>query len=78
MEMGKLNVYYINSDLKIGNTVTSIASAYLSNATEDEFKGLLDSFLADNELNSGLFMSYVANNGYYCKVLDGEILTPRG
>ena len=78
MEMGKLNIYYINSDLKIGNTVASIAQAYLSNATEEEFKGLLDSFLTNNDLNSGLFMSYVAQNGYYCTVLEGEVLTPRG
>lgn len=78
MEIGKLNVYYINNDLKIGDMVTSIAQAYLSNATEEEFKGLLDSFLADNDLNSGLFMTYVAQNGYYCTVLEGEVLTPRG
>ncbi|MGZ7067309.1 MAG: hypothetical protein ACXVHT_03335 [Methanobacterium sp.] len=76
MGMGKLNVYYVNSELKIGNTVTSIASAYFSNATEEEFKNLLDNFLANNDFNSGLFMSYVAQNGYFCTVLDKEVLTP--
>jgi len=72
MEMGKLNAHYINSDLKIINTVPSIAKAYLSTATEEEFKDLLDSFLTDNDLNSGLFIPYVAQKGHYCTVLERE------
>jgi hypothetical protein len=76
MEMGKLNVHYINSDLKSINTVTSIAQAYLSTAKEEEFKDLLESFLTDNDLNSGLFIHYVAQKGHYCTVLEGEVSTP--
>jgi hypothetical protein len=37
MEIGKLNVYYVTSELNIGNTTTPITSAYFSNATEEEF-----------------------------------------
>ena len=76
MEIGKLNVFYTNNELKIGDVVTSSASAFFSNATESEFKNLLDNFLSDNEFNSGLFMSYVAKNGYFCTVPDKEVLTP--
>jgi hypothetical protein len=78
MEMGKLNVFYVTSEFKIGNTTTPIASAYFTSTTETEFKELLDNFLSDNEFNSGLFMSHVAKNGYYCTVLDKEVLTPSG
>ncbi len=76
MEIGKLNVYYISTDLKVGDIVTSIANAFLCSGTEDEFRDLLDNFLLDNDFNSGLFMSYVARNGYYCTVIDKELLTP--
>jgi hypothetical protein len=54
MEMGKLNVYYVTSELNIGNTTTSITSAYFSNATEEEFKNLLDNFNGDNESDTSL------------------------
>ena len=42
MEMGKLNVFYISSELKIGDITTNIASAFLTSATESEFQELLD------------------------------------
>ncbi len=76
MEIGKLNVFYISSDLKVGDTVINIASAFLTNAIETEFKDLLDNYVSDNKYNNSLFMSYVAQNGYYCTVLDKEVLTP--
>ena len=78
MEMGKLNMFYINNELNIGGITTSISSAYFTSATEEEFKRLINDFLANNDFNSGLFMSYVAQNGYYCTVLDKEVLTPQG
>jgi len=74
-EMGTLNAFYINSELEIGDIVTSNAVALLTNAPETEFKDLLNSYLSDNDFNSGLFMSYVAKNGYYCTELDKEVLT---
>ena len=76
--MGKLNVYYISYRLKISNTEASFASAFLSNATEEEFKELLDNYKSNNdEPNLGIFREYMANNGYYCQGLEGEVLIPR-
>jgi hypothetical protein len=64
MEMGKLNVYYIKSELKIGNITTSIANAYFTSATETEFGDLIDSYVTENgsEDLSGL-ISYITKNG---------------
>jgi hypothetical protein len=78
MEMGKLNVYYVTSELNIGNTTTPITSAYFSNATEEEFRNLLDSFNRDNESDTSLsgFLPFVTSNGYYCAVLGKEVLNP--
>ena len=76
-ETGKLNAFYISTELEIGDIKTTNASAFFSNAPEETFKDLLNSFLSNNEFNSGLFMSYVAENGYYCTVLDKEVLTPK-
>ena len=76
--MGKLNVYYISYELKISNTEAGFASAFLTDATEEEFQELLDNYSSNNEdLNLGLFRSYVANNGYYCQGLEGEVLIPK-
>ncbi len=78
MEMGKLNVFYISSELKIGDITTNIASAFLTSATESEFQELLDGQASDENFNTGLFMAYVAKNGHYCTVLDKELLNPSG
>ncbi|MGB7967942.1 MAG: hypothetical protein WCF28_00060 [Methanobacterium sp.] len=76
--MGKLNVYYVSYEIKISNTESRFASAFLSNATEEEFKELLDNYLSANEEpNLGLFRVYVSDNGYYCQGLEGEVLMPR-
>jgi hypothetical protein len=76
--IGKLNVYYINYKLKISNTKANFASAFLSNASEEEFQELLDNYSSNNEEpNLGLFRTYVANNGYYCQGLEGEVIIPK-
>jgi hypothetical protein len=80
MDMGKLNVYYVSSELKIGTATTPITSAYFTNATETEFKELLDNYSSENEADPHLsgFISYVTANGYYCTVLGKEVLNPSG
>lgn len=61
--MGKLNTFYINSEQR-GEV---IPSAYFTDATEDEFKELLDNFLSENDgkFNIIRFTGYVGQNGYY-------------
>jgi len=76
MEVGKVNVLHVTTDpKKFKNTSTTITYAYLTTATETEFKELLNDYLLDNKFERRQFMSYVAQNGYYCIVLDNEALT---
>lgn len=76
-DVGKLNAFYVSNELEIGDIVTTNASAFFSNASEEVFKSLLNSFLSNNKFNASLFISYVAENGYYCTVLDKEVHTPK-
>lgn len=76
-EVGKLNAFYVSNELEIGDIITTNASAFFTNASEETFKSLLNSFLSNNKFNAGLFMSYMAENGYYCSVLDKEVYTPK-
>lgn len=76
-DVGKLNAFFISTEMQIGDLNTTNASAFFSNASEETFKDLLNSFLSNNEFNSGLFISYVAENGYYCTVLDRGVSTPK-
>ena len=79
VEMGKLNGFFIDATLKWGT-----ASPYdiLTNATEDEFKKLLESYLSENESQDGpdfsvqRFRNYVAKNGFYIKTKGYFILPP--
>jgi hypothetical protein len=66
MEIGKLNVYYISSEL------SRVAyPAFFTDATESEFKELLDNYLSQNDskgegkINENLFAVYIAKNGYH-------------
>ena len=76
MEVGKVNVLHVTTDpKKFRNTSTTITYAYLTTATETEFKNLLDDYLSDNEFERRQFMSHVTQKGYYCIVLDNEAVT---
>ncbi len=73
MEVGTANVLYVITDpKKFKNFSTTVTYAYLTTATETEFKNLLDDYLSDNKFERMDFMSYVAKNGYYCIVLRDE------
>lgn len=75
LEFGKLNCFYIG---KSGRP-----HAFLTNATEDEFKGLLESYISENESQDGirfqvgLFELYVRENGYYLKYGNSDLNAPK-
>jgi len=79
MKMVKLNAFSIDPELKFGKI---LPSAFFTNATEEEFKELLDNFLLENELkdnrefNAGFFTSYVQKNGYYIMTNKRAVLAP--
>ena len=76
MEVGKVNVLYVTTDpKKFKNILTTITYAYLTTATETEFKDLLNDYLSENKFERRQFMSYVSQKGYYCIVLDNEAVT---
>lgn len=74
LELGKLNSFYIG---KSGRP-----HFILTNATEEEFKGLLESYLSENESQDGsdfqvlLFEDYVTKNGYYFKTGNHDLNPP--
>lgn len=79
MDMVKLNCFSIDPHLKFGKI---LPSAFFTNATQEEFKELLDNFISENEakddreFNAGLFTSYVQKNGYYIMTLKRKVLLP--
>ena len=74
LEIGKLNSFYIG---KSGRP-----HAILTNATEDEFTRLLESYISENESQDGrdfqvlLFENYVTKNGYYIKTGNHDLNPP--
>ena len=79
LEVGILNCFFIDSALKWGRI--SPYEIYM-NATESEFKELLEGYLSENESQDGpdfsiqRFSKYVAKNGYYVKTKGNFILPP--
>ena len=83
MEVGKVNVLHVTTDpKKFKNTSTTITYAYLTTATETEFKELLNNFLSEYEINDdskfnpGVFTEYVAKNGYYIHTRKDKVFSP--
>ena len=80
MEVQNVNSFLINSELK---SFKSFPYAfYFTNATESEFKELLNNFLSeygieeDNKFNPGIFTAYVAKNGYYIHTRRDKVFSP--
>ena len=75
--MGKLNGYFIDSTNVWG---TQHPFDILTNATEVEFKDLLNGYLSENESQDGpdfsvqRFSNYVIKNGFYIKTKGNFIL----
>lgn len=79
LEVGTLNVYFIDATHEWGRV--NPYEIYI-NATESEFKDMLESYLSENESQDGSdfsirrFANYVAKKGYYVKTKGNFILPP--
>ncbi len=48
METGNINAFYIGDEIKIRNNVTRVNTAFLTSASETEFKDLVSNYLTKN------------------------------
>ena len=77
LEVGSMNVYFIDAALKWGRLSPYEISV---NANESEFKDMLESYLGENDSQDGpdftiqRFANYVVKKGYYVKINDNPIL----
>jgi hypothetical protein len=80
MEIGIVNSFVIDSELTSGKDFPF--AFYFTNATEAEFKELLNNFLVEYEIindkkfNPGIFTAYVAKNGYYIHTRRDKVFHP--
>jgi hypothetical protein len=80
MEIQNVNSFLIDSELKSGKGFPY--AFYFTNATESEFKELLNNFLSeyeikeDSKFNPGIFTAYVAKNGYYIPARRDKVFSP--
>jgi hypothetical protein len=71
LETGKLNTYYIDRHAK-----KYLPYCYRINATETEFKELLENYISENQSQDGKnfspfkFLIYGKNNGYIIARID--------
>jgi hypothetical protein len=79
MEIKNVNSYLIDSELQGKGFPFAF---YFTNATESEFKALLNNFLSeyeikeDSKFNPGVFTAYVAKNGYYIHTRKDKVFSP--
>ena len=79
MEIKNVNSYLIDSELQGKGFPFAF---YFTNATESEFKELLNNFLSeyeikeDNKFNPGVFTAYVAKNGYHIHTRRDKVFSP--
>jgi len=82
IKMGALNLFYvarITEKFKRTGKISreDITTAHLTDASEVEFKKILEDFIAENgDYDRAKFPFYVAKNGYYCIHLNKELLRP--
>jgi hypothetical protein len=79
MEIKNVNSYLIDSELQGKGFPFAF---YFTNATESEFKALLNNFLSeyeikeDSKFNPGVFTACVAKNGYYIHTRKDKVFSP--
>lgn len=79
LEVGVMNVYYIDAALKWGRLSPYEISV---NTTESVFMDMLEAYLAENESQDGpdfsiqRFANYIVKKGYYVKTKGNNILPP--
>ena len=75
MEIIEINCYCIDSEIESGKFNPAY---YWTNATEEEFKGLLDNYLSEIEgkFNEGTFTLYISKNGYYIHTRRTHVFPP--
>ena len=80
MEIIKINCYCIDSELKSGKFDYAY---YWADATEDEFKELVDNYLSengiqdDNKFKAGMFTAHVFGHGYYIHTRRDKVFRPK-
>ena len=80
MEIQNVNSFLIDSELKSGKGFPY--AFYFTNATESEFKDLLNGYISENESQDGpnfsvqRFSNYVVKNGFYIKTKGNFIIPP--
>jgi hypothetical protein len=75
MDVEKLNVFSVVEEVKILNRVTRIDIAFLTSASESEFKDLVSGFSYE-KFDPADFTFYANENGYFCTVLAKEVRKP--
>jgi hypothetical protein len=74
LEIGKLNSFFIGQSGR--------PHAILTNATGDEFKTLIETYISENESQDGRnfdilsFVNYMKKNGYYIKTGNRDLYPP--
>ncbi len=80
MEIKRINCYCIDIELK---TSKFDYAYYWTDATEEEFKELLDNYLSENgiqdddKFKSGMFTAYVFQQEYYIHTRRDKVFRPR-
>jgi hypothetical protein len=80
MEIKNVNSFVIDSELASNKNFPF--AFYFINATESEFKELLNNFLSeyeikdDSKFNPGVFTAYVAKNGFYIHTMRDKVFRP--
>lgn len=72
----KINCYCIDPGIESGKPDPAY---YWTNATEEEFKALLDDYLSESggKFNDGPFTLYIMKNGYYIHTRRTHVFHPK-
>jgi|WetSurMetagenome_2_1015567.scaffolds.fasta_scaffold150279_1 hypothetical protein len=79
MEIMKINCFCIDSEFKSGKFDYAY---YWTDATEEEFKELVDNYLAENNIQedkkfkAGMFTMYMYQHGYYVYARKDRVFRP--
>jgi len=80
MEVTAINCYCIDSELKSGKFDYAY---YWTDASENEFKELLDNYLSENRIEddskfkAGMFTAYIFQKGYYIHTRRDKVFRPK-
>lgn len=83
IKMGSLNMFYVDrisqkrSESNKKSAKEDITVPVISDASEEEFRNIFDEFIAENgDYDRVKFPLFVIENGYYCIVLNQQLMVP--